>query len=96
MEDCDGKFAEICGLATNGSGMEDQGMRVISKACLRGSSKRIYDNVFRAKKPYLETDEGPKNTYKALKFRLFQFLETSTEGQLRVRTEWNLPTKARH
>ena len=89
------KFEDICGLANNGSGMSDKEMTVALKTCLHGSRKKIYENVLKAKKSIVETEEGPGEIYRAIKKRLFRFLETSTERRLRVRNEWNALNKVR-
>ena len=75
--------------------MSDREMLVALKSCLRGSRRTIYDNVVKSMKVKMDTDEGPDEIYRKIKVRLFRFLETSTETQLRVKTEWNNLTKTR-
>ena len=58
------------------------------RTCLSGSKKKIYDNIAREMKGKELTEEGAAEIYKAIKARLFQFLETPTEKQLRISTEW--------
>jgi len=89
------KFEDICGLANNGTGMSDKEMLIALKTCLTGSRRTIYDNVYKAKKGSLDTDDGPGDIYRTIKKRLFRFLETATEKQLRVKGEWNNLTKTR-
>ena len=62
---------------------------------MHGSRKKIYDNVQKAMKAISETLDGPGEIYKAIKKRLFRFLETSTEKMLRVRGEWTRLEKTR-
>ena len=78
------KFEEITGLANNGSGMSDREMLVALKTCVSGSRRKIFDNVVKANKDKADTDDGPGETYRAIKERLFRFLETSIEKQLPV------------
>ena len=75
--------------------MSDKEMLVALKTCLHGSRKKIYENVTKAKKLIAGTDEGPGEIYRAVKKRLFRFLETSTEKQLRVRGAWTNLEKTR-
>ncbi len=89
------KFEDICSLANNGSGMPDKEMLVALKSCLHGSRKKIYENVMKANKEIFETEDGPGKTYFAIKKRLFKFLETSTEKQLRVSNEWHALSKTK-
>ncbi len=95
VEDFYEKFEDICSLANNGTGMADKEMLVALKSCLHGSRRQIYDNVAKASKDLLETDEGPGKTYFAIKKRLFRFLETPTEKQLRVSNEWTALNKTK-
>ena len=89
------KFEEITGLANNGTGMSDREMLVALKTCVHGSRRKIFDNVAKSKRDIQDTDEGPGEIYRAVKARLFHFLETSTEKQLRVRSEWYNLSKTR-
>ena len=84
MEEFYEAFEDICGLANNGTGMPDKEMLVALKSCLSGSRKTIYENVVRAMKVQMCTDEGPGEVYRTTKKRLLRFLETSIEKQLRV------------
>ena len=86
-------FEDICGLANNGTGMPDKEMLVALKSCLSGSRKTIYENVVRAMKTQMCTDDGPGEVYRTIKKRLLRFLEPPTEKQLRVKTEWVNLTK---
>ena len=89
------KFEEITGLANNGTGMSDREMLVALKTCVHGSRRKIFDNVAKSNRDIQDTDEGPGEIYRAVKARLMRFLETSTEKQLRVRSEWHNLTKTR-
>ena len=51
--------------------------------------------VSKAMKAIADKEEGPGEIYSDLKKRLFRFLETSTETQLRVRGEWQRLEKGR-
>ncbi len=51
--------------------------------------------MYKANKELLETDEGPGKTYFTIKKRLFRFLETPTEKQLRVSNEWTALSKTK-
>ena len=95
MSDFYEKSEEVTGLANNGSGMSDREMLVVLKTCVSGSRRKIFDNVVKANKDKADTDDGPGEVYQAIKDRLFRFLETSTEKQLRVRSEWNGLSKTR-
>ena len=75
--------------------MSDKEMLVALKPCLHGSRRTIYDNVYKAGKSTVDTDEGPGEIYRGIKSRLFRFLETPTEKQLRVKTTWINLTKTR-
>ena len=79
---------EICGLANNGQGMADKEMLVSLKTCLSGSRKKIYENVVKANKSIALDDDGPEKIYHKIRARLFRFLETDTEKQLRIKDEW--------
>ena len=75
--------------------MADKEMLHTLKGQLRGSRRKIHDNVYKAGKAILETIAGPGIVYRQIKNRLFRFLETSTERQLRVANEWtNLENEA--
>jgi hypothetical protein len=94
------KYEEICGLANNGTGMSNKEMMVALKSCLHGSRKKIFENIVKANKTLYDTDgdgsaDGPGQVYALVKKRLFRFLETSTEKQLRVQSEWENLTKSR-
>ena len=41
----------------------------------------------------MDEDDGPGKIYQKIKKRLFRFLETTTEKQLRIRSEWQNLTK---
>ena len=58
------------------------------KTCLKGSRRKIYENVSKAMKNIMDTPGGPQKNYDEIKRRHYRFLETSTERQLRVRGEW--------
>jgi hypothetical protein len=90
------KFEEVCGLANNGVGMRDKEMLITLKTCLSGSRRQIYHNVWKAKKSLLDTDIGCGDIYRSIKARLYRFLETSTEQQLRIKTEWYNLSKGRN
>ena len=95
MEEFYESFEGICGLANNGTGMSDREMLVALRSCLHGSRNTIYENVVKAMKAKMDTDEVPGEAHRTIKRRLFRFLETSTEKQLRVNNEWNALTKTR-
>ena len=65
------------------------------KNCLKGSRKKIYDNVYKNMKNLMSTEDGPKKIYDEIKRRHYRFLETSTERQLRVRGEWHALEKTK-
>ena len=90
------KFEEICGLCNNGEGMPDREMMITLKSCLHGSRRKIYENMAKADRVLMLTDEGPGEVYQKIKKRLYRFLETATEKQLRVRQEWQNLTKGRN
>ena len=90
------KFEEICGLANNGKGMSDREMMVALKSCIHGSRRKIFENIVRANQGQKDEEEFSHDMYHKIKQRLFRFLETSTEKQLRVRNEWNALIKTRH
>jgi hypothetical protein len=90
------KFEDICSLANNGSGMADKEMMVALKSCLHGSRRKIYDNVVKANKTLENSVDGPGEIYQTIRKRLFRFLETATEKQLRVANDWTSLSKGRH
>jgi len=90
------KFEDICDLANNGSGMADKEMMVALKSCLHGSRRKIYDNVVKANKNLENSVDGPGEIYLTIKKRLFRFLETATEKQLRVANDWTNLVKGKH
>ena len=49
----------------------------------------------KAKREILDTVKGPGEIYRAIKERLFRFLETMTEKRLRARREWESLVKTR-
>ena len=89
VEDFYKKFEGICGLANNGTGMADKEMLVALKSCLHGSRLKIYENVVKANKGIEQDDDGPGKIYAQIKKRLFRFLETALEKQLRIANEWS-------
>ena len=72
----------------SGIGMNDKEMLVTLKMSLKGSRRQIYDNVYKTFKPRIEKDEGHGECYRQIKDRLYRFLETTVEKQLRVRSQW--------
>jgi hypothetical protein len=90
------KFEDICAFANNGSGMSDREMLVAMKSCLHGSRREINENVMKASRLAMDTDEGPGEAFRAIKKRLFRFLETPTEKQLRVASDWTNLQKTRN
>ena len=63
-------------------------MLVALKSALYGSRLKIYENVYKSQKAALVTEDGAGETYRLIKKRLFRFLETATEKQIRVQNEW--------
>ena len=90
------KFEDICGLANNGQGMADKEMLVALKSCLHGSRRMIFDNIYKQNKTKLDSPEGPGDVYKEVKARHFRFIETATEKQLRVSSEWHNLAKGKN
>ena len=66
-------------------------MMVALKHCLHGSRRQIYENVLKANKKVEGTDENKYwgQVYRQIRERLFKFLETPLERQLRVDGEWS-------
>ena len=91
VEDFYEKFEDLCSLANNGNGMQDQEMMVALKHCLHGSRKQIYENVLKANKKVDGVDENEYwgRVYRQIRQRLFKFLETPLERQLRIDGEWS-------
>ena len=91
------RFEEVCDLANDGRGMPDKEMLMTLRNCLKGSCRLIYENVHKQMKHLIDpyTEEGYSAIYDAVKERLFKFLETETEKQLRVKGEWEAFTKTR-
>ena len=62
---------------------------VALKNCLKGSRLTIYENIVKDNKRFGITTKDAKAVFADIKTRLFRFLETDTERQLRVAREWD-------
>ena len=73
MEEFYDKYEEICGIARNGEGMTEKERLVTLKTCLKGSRRKIYDNVYKNMKNLVGTEDGPKKIYDEIKRRHLSF-----------------------
>jgi len=84
------KFEEVCGLPNNGKGMSDKEMLITLKNCLKGSRRKIYENILKSHRDecLMETDDGPGIMYKEVQARLMKFTATPAERHLRCKHEY--------
>ena len=68
--------------------MSNREMMLARKSCLQGSTKTIYENIYKAHKAEAGTEEGQHIMYMEIKERLSRFQEFPLERQLRVKRAW--------
>ena len=63
------RYEEVCGIARDGEGMIEKEQLMSLRTCLKGSRRKIYENVTKARKNLMGTLDGPMKTYiKGLSF----------------------------
>ena len=75
-------------MCADGQGMAPEEKLTVLLQSLRGQRKTIYNYVVKENYELAQTDAGSDEVYQLIKDRMFEFMETLTEKQTRVQSEF--------